>query len=180
MSIIIILVVVVILFSIIYFNRFIKLKNKSEDAWSGIDVQLQRRYDLIPNLLETIKGYASHEKDIIEKITSSRAQAMGSGSRTSKAASENMLTESLKSLFALAENYPDLKANSNFQKFQEQLSEIEDKLQMARRYYNGAVRENNNAVETFPGNILAGVFGFSPLDFFESEPEAVDNVKVKF
>ena len=180
MSLWIILVLFVALLAIGYYNRFVKIKNKAEDAWAGIDVQLQRRYDLIPNLLETIKGYASHEKEIIEKITSSRAQAMGAGSRAGKAAAENMLTESLKTLFALAENYPDLKANTNFQQFQGQLTEIEDQLQMARRYYNGSVRENNNAVESFPGNILSGMFGFGELDYFEADPAADDNVKVKF
>jgi LemA protein len=178
-----ILLIVAILVAVIfisYYNRFVKLKNRVEDAWSGIDVQLQRRYDLIPNLLETVKGYASHEKELFEKISETRAQAMTAGTRNEKAQAENLLSGALRSLFAIAEDYPDLKANTNFQQFQEQLSGIEEQLQLSRRYYNGAVRQNNNAVESFPGNILSGWLGFAGFDYFQADQEAQKNVQVKF
>lgn len=180
MWIFLIILALIALFAISMYNRLVKSKNKVEDSWSGIDVQLQRRSDLIPNLVATVKGYASHEKELFEKISEARAQAMTAGSRSEKAQAENMVTESLRSLFAIAENYPDLKANTNFQQLQQQLSEIEDQLQLSRRYYNGAVRDNNNMVEGFPGNIFAGMFGFRGFEYFEAEVEARKNVKVEF
>lgn len=180
MWILLIILVLIGLFGITFYNRLVRYKNKVEDAWSGIDVQLQRRSDLIPNLVETVKGYASHEKELFESISNARARAMSAGTTAEKADAENMLTNSLRSLFAIAENYPDLKANTNFQDLQQQLSAIEDQLQMSRRYYNGAVRDNNNLVEGFPGNILSGWFGFRGFEYFEAEVDARKNVKVEF
>lgn len=152
-----------------YYNRFVRLKNKVEDSWSGIDVQLKRRYDLIPNLLETVKGYATHEREIFENVANARARALGAGGKGEKIAAENQLTGALRSLFAIAENYPDLKANSNFQQFQQQLSKIEDEIQMSRRYYNATVREFNTGIAVFPANVIASAFNFTPFQFFELE-----------
>jgi LemA protein len=174
------IIAIIVIFAISMYNRLVKSKNKVEDAWSGIDVQLQRRSDLVPNLVATVKGYATHEKELFEKISEARARAMTAGTRTEKAEAENMLTSSLRSLFAIAENYPELKANANFQQLQQQLSEIEDQLQLSRRYYNGAVRDNNNMVEGFPGNIFSGMFGFKGFEYFEAEVDARKNVKVEF
>nr|MBS0036982.1 LemA family protein [Saprospiraceae bacterium] len=173
--------VLLVLMGISYYNRFVRLKNKVEDGWSGIDVQLKRRYDLIPNLLETVKGYATHEKDIFDNVSDARARALGAGGRGEQIAAENQLTGALRSLFAIAENYPDLKANSNFQQFQQQLAKIEDEIQMSRRYYNATVREFNTGIAVFPANIIASAFNFSPYQFFELEDHTQrDAPKVKF
>ena len=171
---------VVAVVAIMYYNRFVRLRNKVEESWSGVDVQLKRRYDLIPNLLETVKGYAKHEKELFENVTKARTMAMSAEKVGDQSAAENMLSQSLKSLFAVAENYPDLKANANFQQFQQQLSQIEEQIQLARRYYNAVVRDNNNAVETFPGVLLAGPFGFHTFEYFEAGADERENVQVKF
>ena len=179
-TIILILAVVLGLAFVSLYNKFVRLKNKVEESWSGVDVQLKRRYDLIPNLLETVKGYASHEKGIFENVAKARNQAISAGSVSEQAGAENMLTQSLKSLFAVAEAYPELKASENFQHFQQELSGIEEQIQMARRYYNAVVRDNNNAVETFPGVLVANSFGFSAFDYFEIDQGEKATPQVKF
>lgn len=174
-------VVILAAFVVAVYNSLISLKNKTEEAWADIDVQLKRRYDLIPNLVETVKGYAKHEKATFEKITEMRSTAMQAGTPAEKAKAENMLTETLKSLFAVAENYPDLKANQNFLDLQGQLSQIEETIQQSRRYYNGNVRDFNIKIETFPNNMIAGMLGFKKFDFFEvAEAKERENVQVKF
>src|SRR3989338_1898093 len=146
-------IVLVLLWVAFAYNRFVSLINRAKEAWSDIDVQLKRRYDLIPNLVSTVKGYATHESSAFEKVTTARAAAMGAGaSPAAKGQAENMLTGALKSLFAVAEAYPDLKANANFLELQHELSDTENKIQAARRFYNGNVRDLNTAVESFPGN----------------------------
>jgi LemA protein len=166
------------------YNKLVSLKNRVLEAWSGIDVQLKRRYDLIPNLVNTVKGYAAHESGTLEKVIQARNQAMtasGSGTINDQVQAENMLAGTLKSLFALAENYPDLKANASFLDLQNKLSDIEENLQNARRYYNALVRDNNTAVESFPSNIIAGSFNFEKFDFFEIENNTErDNPVVQF
>ena len=166
------------------YNSLIKLKNRVEEAWSDIDVQLKRRYDLIPNLVETVKGYAGHEKTTLESVTKARSQAMAaqeSGDAKQQAAAENMLSSTLKSIFALSESYPDLKANTNFLELQRELSDTENKIQASRRFYNGNVRDFNTKLEVFPTNIIGNMLGFKSRDYFEIEDEKErDNVKVKF
>lgn len=166
------------------YNSLIKLKNRVEEAWSDIDVQLKRRYDLIPNLIETVKGYAGHERETLEKITQARADAMKaqeSGDAKKQAEAENMLSGTLKSLFALSENYPDLKANANFLELQRELSDTENKIQASRRFYNGNVRDFNTKLEVFPTNLIGNMLGFKSKDYFEIEnAEERENVKVKF
>lgn len=174
-------VVLVLLFTIGVYNGLIRLKNKTEEAWSDIDVQLKRRYDLIPNLIETVKGYAKHEKGTFEKVAEMRSQAMQAETPAEKAKTENMLTETLKSLFAVAENYPDLKANQNFLDLQNQLSQVEETIQQSRRYYNGNVRDFNIKIEVFPNNLFAGIMGFKKFEFFEiADSKERENVKVEF
>jgi len=165
-------VALVFAWSVSVYNRFVRLRNLMAEAWSGIDVQLKRRVDLIPNLVETVKGYAGHEKELFEKIALSRAQSVNAGSVREQAAAESALTASLRTLFAVAEAYPDLKANTNFLELQKSLAEIEDQIQMARRYYNGTVRENNVLVDSFPSNLVARLAGFTKADFFELEDSA--------
>ncbi len=179
-GILIALFVFVILLGIFYYNRFIKLKNQIDNAWSDIDVQLKRRHDLIPNLVETVKGYAKHEKTTFENVTKARSMAMNAATMEDRAKSENMLTGALKSLFALSENYPELKANENFLSLQKTLSEIEDTLQLARRYYNANVRDYNILCETFPSVVIANQFHFTKREFFEINENERENVKVKF
>ncbi|RJO59364.1 LemA family protein [Candidatus Parcubacteria bacterium] len=163
------------------YNTLVRLKNQTQEAWSDIDVQLKRRYDLIPNLVNTVKGYATHEREIFERVTQARAAAMGAQGMADKAKAENMLTDTLKSLFAVAENYPNLKANENFAKLQDELSDTENKIQAARRFYNGNVRDLNTKMETFPTNLIATGFGFKKREFFELTEEAAKNpVEVKF
>lgn len=174
-------VIIAVAFIIAVYNSLVSLKNKTQEAWADIDVQLKRRYDLIPNLVETVKGYAKHEKATFEKVTKMRSTAMQAGTPAEKAKAENMLTETLKSLFAVAENYPDLKANQNFLDLQGQLSQIEEVIQQSRRYYNGNVRDFNIKIETFPNNTIAGMLGFKKFDFFEvAEAKERENVQVKF
>ncbi len=174
------LIVFVIFLAVIYYNRFIKLKNNIDNAWSDIDVQLKRRYDLIPNIVETVKGYAKHEKETLENVIKARNMAMNAAGVQEKAKNENILTGALKSIFALAEAYPDLKANQNFLSLQKTLTEIEDALQLSRRYYNAVVRDYNVLCESFPSVIIANQFGFKKRDFFEIDEKEKENVKVKF
>ena len=162
---------VILLFIVIsgaIYNRFIQLKALLEEAYSGIDVQLKRRHDLIPNIVEAVKGYSQYERKTLENITQLRSQLM-KASPTERDKMESQLSTGLKGLFAVAENYPDLKANQSFLSLQQQLSEIEDQIQMARRYYNGTVRNNNILVQSFPSSIIAGIFHFQPQKFFEIE-----------
>jgi LemA protein len=179
---VILIILGLIAFWIIFtFNRLITLKNRVKEAWADIEVQLKRRYDLIPNLVETVKGYAVHEREVFEKVTEARARAMEAKGMKEKGEAENVLSQTLKSLFAVAENYPNLRASENFQKFQDELTDTEDKIQAARRFYNGNVRDLNIQIETFPANIVAGIFRFSKMDFFETgTPEEKEPVKVKF
>lgn len=180
---VLIIVAVVILWGIAAYNRFVRLRTRSEEAWADIDVQLKRRFDLIPNLIETVKGYASHEQNVLQGVTEARTQAMGAQTVAEHAEAENMLTGALKSLFAVSENYPDLKANTNFLELQRELSDTENKIQAARRFYNTNVRDLNIATETFPSNIIAKMFKFVKKEFFEladSEQAAREPVAVKF
>lgn len=164
------------------YNRFIKLINRAKEAWADIDVQLKRRYDLIPNLVNTVKGYATHESTAFENVTKARSMAMGAQSLSDKAGAENMLTGALKSLFAIAEAYPDLKANQNFLELQRELSDTENKIQAARRFYNTNVRDLNISIESFPSNIVAGMFNFVKMEFFDLEGSEAERevVKVQF
>jgi len=174
-------VIVFFLWAIAIYNGFVKLINRAKEAWADIDVQLKRRYDLIPNLVETVKGYATHEREAFENVTKARAMALGAQGLEEKGKAENMLTGALKSIFAIAEAYPQLKANENFLELQRELSDTENKIQAARRFYNGNVRDLNIGVETFPKNIIANMFKFSKMEFFQlEEGEAKEPVKVKF
>lgn len=165
---------------VVYYNKFVRLAARSDEAWSDIDVQLKRRYDLIPNLVSTVQGYAAHEKQLLENVTEARTKAMQAGSVADHAAAENMLAGALKSLFAVAENYPDLKANTNFLELQRELSDTENKIQAARRFYNGNVMELNAAVDMFPSNIVARLFNFGKRTFFEISEAEKEPVKVEF
>lgn len=173
-----------VIYIILMYNGLIRLKNRVEEAWSDIDVQLKRRYDLIPNLIETVKGYAKHESETFQKVTEARNMAMQvqeSGDAKAQGEAENMLSGTLKSIFALSENYPDLKANQNFIELQNELSDTENKIQASRRFYNSNVKEFNTKLEMFPTNIIAKKLGFSRRDFFEIGNEAErENVKVSF
>ncbi len=175
-----VVVVVLALGLVGMYNGLITLKNRVEEAWSDIDVQLKRRYDLIPNLINTVKGYAAHEKEVFEKVTEARTRAMNAGSTQEKAEAENMLSGTLKSLFAVSENYPELKANQNFLELQRELTDTEDKIMASRRFYNGNVRDYNTKIETFPTNILAGILNFVKREFFEAAVGEKENVKVEF
>ena len=179
--ILLIVVGVAVVFVIASYNGLVTLRNRAEEAWSDIDVQLKRRYDLIPNLVSAVKGYAAHETGVFEKVTEARAKAMNATGAAEKAGAENMLTGALKSVFAIAEAYPDLKANTNFLELQQELSDTENKIQAARRFYNGNVMELNTKIETFPSNIIAGMFNFVKREFFELNDEAAkEPVKVEF
>jgi len=184
-TIIILVLAVVILWVIFAYNRLVALVNQAKEAWADIQVQLKRRYDLIPNLVETVKGYAGHEASIFENVTRARATAMGASSSTpeTQAKAENMLTGALKTLFAVSEAYPDLKANQNFLQLQKELGDTEDKIQASRRFYNTTVMTLNTAEQSFPGNIIASTFSFKPMDLFElgdDERAAKQPVKVQF
>lgn len=179
--IIVIVVAGIVLWLVATYNRLISLKNRTAEGWSDIDVQLKRRYDLIPNLVETVKGYTKHEEGVFTKVTEARTLAMGAQGIEAKGKAENMLSGALKSLFAVAESYPDLKASVNFAKLQDELSDTENKIQAARRFYNGMVRDLNTLIETFPANIVANMFKFQKREFFEIENEEErENVKVSF
>lgn len=171
---------VLVLGVILIYNSLITLKNRVDEAWSDIDVQLKRRYDLIPNLINTVKGYAAHEKDLLEKVTEARAAAMGAQTPGQKEQAENMLSGTLKSLFAVSENYPDLKANQNFLELQRELTDTEDKIQASRRFYNGNVRDFNTKLEVFPTNLIAGMLKFTKREFFEADETERQNVSVQF
>ncbi len=165
------------------YNRFVAMVMRAKEAWADIDVQLKRRYDLIPNLVETVKGYMTHERETLESVTAARVAAMDAGGVEAKGKAENMLTDALKSLFAVAEAYPDLKANTNFLELQRELSDTENKIQASRRFYNTVVRDLNTAIESFPGNLIADFFRFEPREFFElgeGEQAARQPVAVKF
>lgn len=178
---IIAIVVIIVVWLISVYNRLVTLRTRSEEAWSDIDVQLKRRYDLIPNLVETVKGYAKHEKELFENVTKARAAAMGAKSLDDKAKSENALTDTLKSLFAVAENYPELKASDNFAKLQDELTDTENKLEAARRFYNANVRDLNISIQSFPSNVIANTFKFEKKQLFETTTEAErEPVAVKF
>ena len=163
------------------FNSLVRKKNRGKEAWADIDVQLKRRYNLIPNLVQTVKGYATHERELFQKVTEARAKAMGAQEMKEKAQAENMLTNTLKSLFAVAENYPDLKASQNFLELQKELRDTEDKIQAARRFYNSNVRDLNIKIESVPSNVVAKIFNFKKMELFEIE-EAVarETPKVNF
>lgn len=175
---------ILVLWLVFAYNSFIRLINRAKEAWADIDVQLKRRYDLIPNLIETVKGYASHEKELLENVTKARADAISAeqtGDPEATAKTENMLTGALRSVFAVAENYPDLKANQNFLELQKELSDTENKIQAARRFYNTNVRDLNTKIESFPSNVIASLFHFSKMKFFELEESAArEPVKVGF
>ena len=175
---VILVVIAVVLIGM--YNSLVQLRVRSESAWSDIDVQLKRRHDLIPNLVETVKGYATHEKSTFEDIAKFRSMAMQATGPVDKAAAENQLTGALKSLFAVAENYPQLQASQEFTQLQNSLNEIEDAIQNARRYYNAVVRDLNTKIQSFPTNILAGMFGFQQKQFFEAAATDREPVAVKF
>jgi len=166
-----IIIVVIAAWLIGVYNSLIKSRNRVDEAWSDIDVQLKRRYDLIPNLIETVKGYATHEKEVFQKVTEARAKAMGAKGVEEKGEAENMLSGALKSLFAVAEAYPELKASDNFAKLQDELTDTENKIQASRRFYNGNVRDFNTKIQIFPNNIVAGILGFKKYEFFQIENE---------
>ena len=176
-----IIVVLILLWLVLAYNGLIQTRTRAQEAWSDIDVQLKRRYDLIPNLVSTVQGYAGHEKSVFEDVTKARSQAM-QASGPAKADAENALSGTLKSLFAVAENYPDLKANQNFLSLQNELTDTEDKIQAARRFYNGMVRDLNTKIQVFPTNIFAGMFGFTKMDFFGNDLTEAEKqpVAVKF
>lgn len=178
---IIAIIVILVIWAIASYNKFVTLRVRSEEAWSDIDVQMKRRYDLIPNLVDTVKGYAKHEKELFEKVTEARANAISAKGVDEHAKAEGELSNTLKSIFAIAEAYPELKANENFGKLQDELTDTEDKIQAARRFYNGNVRELNIATQSFPSSIIAGIFKFGKKQLFELEETAAkEPVKVDF
>jgi LemA protein len=169
--------VVVLLAAVAVYNGLVNQKVETQNAWSQIDVQLKRRYDLIPNLVETVKGYATHEKETLERVIQARNAAMNASGIADKAAAENQLTGALKSLFAVSEAYPDLKANEGFLKLQEELAATENRIGFARQHYNDVVGQYNGAVQRFPANVLAGIFGFRQVDFFHLDPAEMAAVR---
>jgi LemA protein len=173
-------IVVVVIVLIVMYNRFVVLRNRIDNAWSQIDVQLKRRYDLIPNLIETVKGYAKHEKKVFEEVTKARSAMMSATTLKDKAKANNQLSETLKSLFAVAENYPKLEANQNFKMLQEELAGTESKIAYARQFYNDTVLGYNNGIQMFPGNIMASLFKFSQKEFFKTDDVEKAPVKVSF
>lgn len=181
LGIVIVIIVALAAWLIGVYNSLIKGRNRVDEAWSDIDVQLKRRYDLIPNLVETVKAYAGHEKEVFQKVTEARSNAMQTKGIEEKGQAENMLTQTLKSLFAVAENYPDLKASDNFAKLQDELTDTENKVQASRRFYNGNVRDFNTKLQIFPTNVVGGMLGFKKYDFFQMENEEERKApKVKF
>lgn len=183
LTILIILIALAILWVVVSYNSLVKLTNQAKEAFSDIDVQLRRRYDLIPNLVETVRGYAAHEREVFENVTKARSLAMTaqqSGDLKKIAEAENFLSQTLKTLFAVVENYPDLKASTNFLELQREIRDTEDKIQAARRFYNTIVRDLNIKIESFPSNLIASLFNFKKMEFFEIEEGAREPVKVKF
>jgi LemA protein len=179
------IIIIVVLWVVLSYNGLISRVQRAKEAWSDINVQLKRRYDLIPNLVETVKGYAAHESSAFENVTKARTVAMGVSNSTpaTQAAAENELTGALKTLFAVSEAYPDLKANQNFLQLQRELGDTEDKIQASRRFYNANVRDLNIAIQSFPGNLIAGMFSFKSMELFElseADAAAVEPVKVQF
>lgn len=174
------ILVVVALWIVAVYNGLVILKNRAKEAWSDIDVQLKRRYDLIPNLVETVKGYATHEKELFEKVTQARSAAISAQGMQQKAEAENQLSNTLKSLFAVAESYPDLKASNNFLELQRELSDTENKIQAARRFYNTNVRDLNIKIESFPSNVVSNIFNFNQMELFEAAAGEKEPVKVSF
>ena len=173
-------VVLIILWIVFTFNALVRRRNRTKEAWADIDVQLKRRYNLIPNLVNTVKGYATHEREVFQKVTEARARAMGAKTLEEKGQAENVLTDTLKTLFAVAENYPQLKASENFLELQRELRDTEDKIQAARRFYNTNVRDLSIKIESFPANIIASIFKFKKMDLFElveAEERKVPEVK---
>ncbi len=181
-TIILVIIAIVVVWFIFDYNRFIRLINRAKEAWSDIEVQMKRRYDLIPNLINTVKGYAAHESTTFENVTKARAMAIGAQNIAEKGKAENMLSGALKSLFAVSEAYPDLKANQNFLDLQKELTDTENKIQAARRFYNTNARDLNIATETFPSKLIAKIFNFSKMEFFDlgDNEAAREPVKVKF
>jgi len=177
---VVLVVVVVAIFLIVLYNRLVLLRNRTENAWSQIDVQLKRRHDLIPNLVETVKGYAAHERGTFEAVTNARANAINAQTPAAQAQAENVLSGALKSLFAVAEAYPDLKANQNFLNLQEELTSSEDRVAYARQYYNDSVLSYNTQIQKFPTVILAGMFNFEKREFFDAAPEDTETPQVQF
>ncbi|MFN8026353.1 MAG: LemA family protein [Acidimicrobiia bacterium] len=175
-----VIVVVIGLFFWIGYNQLVKRRNQVDNAWSQIDVQLKRRHDLIPNLVETVKGYASHEKGTFEAVTQARANAINAQGPEAQAQAENVLSGALKSLFAVAEAYPDLKANQNFLNLQEELTSTEDRIAYARQFFNDSVLSYNTKIQQFPTVILAGMFNFEKRDFFDAAPEDTETPQVQF
>lgn len=179
--IVIALIAIFLLYGVSIYNRLVKLRNLVQEAWSSIDVMLKKRHDLIPNLVETVKGYATHERETLENVTKARNLAVGANSVEAKEAAEKNLNQAMMNLFAVAEQYPDLKANTNFQHLQSELTSIENDIEKSRRYYNGTVRENKTLVESFPSNIIANMYKFEKTSFFELENIAEREVpSVKF
>jgi LemA protein len=177
------IIIALLLWAVFTYNSFITLINRAKEAWSDIDIQLKRRYDLIPNLVNTVKGYASHETEAFENVTKARASAMGAQNIIDKSKTENMLSSALKSVFAIAEAYPDLKANQNFLSLQTELSDTENKIQASRRFYNSNVRDLNISIDSFPSNLMARAFHFVKMELFtldESDALAKQPVEVKF
>ncbi|XOA42831.1 MAG: LemA family protein [Candidatus Nealsonbacteria bacterium] len=175
------ILVLVFFWIVLIYNGLVRLKNRAKEAWADIDVQLKRRYNLIPNLVETVKGYASHEKEVFEKVTEARARAMGAAGVKEKQEAENALSQTLKTLFAVSESYPDLKASQNFLELQRELRDTEDKVQAARRFYNSNVRDLSIKIESFPANLIASLLGFKKMELFElTEAEEREAPKVQF
>lgn len=174
------IIVALVAYVLLAYNSLVRQKNRTQEAWSDIDVQLKRRHNLIPNIIETVKGYAAHERATLDSVTAARTQALAATTPAQHASAENTLSATLKSLFAVSEQYPDLKANTNFLELQRELSDTENKIQASRRFYNGVVRDYNTAIETVPSNMVASLFGFAKREFFELDNEqekAVPEVK---
>jgi len=181
MTLLVILIIIVVLVAAVVtiFNKLVRLRNTVKSSWSDIDVQCKKRFDLVPNLVETVKGYATHEKTVFEKVTQARSMAMQANSPAEMAKAENMIRDTLKSLFAVAEAYPELKANVNFMQLQTQLQELENNIENARRYYNAVVRDFNILIESFPSNVIASLFNFKQADLFQLEAPETERKPVK-
>jgi LemA protein len=180
MTILLVIIILLILWVIFAFNRLVVLRNRVNEAQSDIEVQTKRRYDLIPNLVETVKGYAAHESGVLQKVTEARTRAMNAPAGQAKLEAENALSGTLKTLFAVAENYPQLKANENFKSLQDELTDTENKIQAARRFFNVNVRDYNTKIESFPSNLIASTFGFKKFEFFDAPAGESEPVQVKF
>lgn len=180
LAVVIVLIVLLVLWGIGVYNGLVRSRTRTEEAWSGIDVQLKRRASLIPNLVETVRGYASHEREVLENVTRARSQLEQAGGAQQAAQANNMLTQALRSLFAVSENYPQLRASENFMELQRELTDIEEKIAFSRDFYNRNVLDYNPRLQTFPSVVIARNFGFQPREFFEVEEEARQEVRVDF